>query len=162
MHPETAISGQTMKLAAARALVAARNKICVQKPRSRLPTYRKWPRTLFLIMRRPFSARRMRASGRHWQFLIRGRFHHFSDTGSGELALHGHPRVGPWGLGKARQYAPKPGFHRMPTLWTLKPSDRGGEKPSRGAHGRVQGSRLSPGVEPGRDGSDSFPKLRGG
>jgi hypothetical protein len=38
------ISGQTMKLAAARALITARNRVCVQKPRSRLPNLPKMAR----------------------------------------------------------------------------------------------------------------------
>jgi hypothetical protein len=52
------ISGQAMKLAAARALITARNRVCVQKPRSRLLT-ENGQKPLFVIMKRPFSARRM-------------------------------------------------------------------------------------------------------
>jgi hypothetical protein len=48
-----------MKLAAARALITARNRVCVQKPRSRLPT-ENGQEPLLVIMKRPFSARRMR------------------------------------------------------------------------------------------------------
>jgi hypothetical protein len=69
-----------MKLAAARALTTARNRVCVQKPHQPLAYLSKMARNSLRDHEAAVFRAQGAARGQHWQFLIRGRLHHFSDS----------------------------------------------------------------------------------
>ena len=69
-----------MKLAAARALTTARNRVCVQKPHQPLAYLSKMARNSLRDHEAAVFRAQGAARGQHWQFPIRGRLHHFSDS----------------------------------------------------------------------------------